>query len=178
MKIYTTKSLKSSFAIVCPDNSPGLVRNTANSIKCRFPELPFICVANGSATPDEMAEMRATCPAYKGGDTISSLVNVALRHAPAEWVFVVFAGSVVPQKMDEKFGFFVGSDKDILFPVVQRMTNFVDGTWNGLYLNKKNFKDVGQFMESGELQEVKCEWASRAIEAGCRFKGVVGIKVC
>lgn len=178
LKIFTEKSLKSSFAIVCPDNSPSLLGNTANCIACRFPEVPFICVANGSATAAEMSEMKAICPAYKGSDTISSLVNVALRHAPAEWVFVVFAGSTIPPKIDEKFGFFVGGEKDILYPVVHRMTNFIDGSWNGLYLNKKNFRDVGQFMESGELHDVKCEWASRALEAGCRFKGIVGIKVC
>ena len=178
MKIYQPKQLKTSFVIVCPDNSLSLLKNTANSIKSKYYDLPFICVANGAATPEELAEMKLICPAYKGKTTISSLINVGMRHAPAEWVFIVFAGSNLPQKLDAKFAFFVNNEKDILFPVVQRKTNFIDGTWNGLYLNKKNFKEIGEFQEIGELDEVKCDWAGRALEKGCRFKAIVGNKVC
>jgi len=177
LKIYQPKTLKSSFVIVCPDNSLSLLKNTANSIKSKF-DLPFICVANGDATQEDLAEMKLVCPAYKGKTTISSLINVGMRHAPAEWAFIVFAGSNLPQKIDGKFAFFVNDEKDILFPVVQRKINFIDGTWNGLYLNKKTFREIGEFQESGELLEVKCEWAERALEKGCRFKAIIGSKVC
>lgn len=178
MKIYSSKNLKTSFVIICSDNSLSLLKSTANSIKSKYYDHPFICVANGSATVEEVAAMKAICPTYKGKKTISSMINVGLRHAPADWAFIVFSGSFLPGKMDEKFSFFINSEKDILFPIINRKTNFIDGTWNGLLINKKTFREVGEFEDDGEFEHIKCEWACNALNYGCKFKAILGSKVC
>lgn len=164
--------------IISQDNSLSLLKTTVNSIKSRYEDQQYICVASGNATTDDVAAMKQICPTYKGKSTITSLINVGLRHAPTDWAFIIFAGSMIPQKLNDKFSFFINSEKDILFPVVQGKTNFIDGTWNGLLLNKKTFREVGEFDDSGELFQVKCEWAAKALENGCKFKGIIGIKVC
>ena len=80
--------------------------------------------------------------------------------------------------MNEKFSFYIGSEKDILFPVANRKYNFIDGTLNGLFINKKTFKEVGEMNDEGSLEFVKAEWAMSAIEYGCKFKAIIGSKMC
>ena len=178
LKLYQNKEIKTSFVIICHDNSLSLLSGTANSIKSRYYDNPFICVANGSANAEEIANIKKICPAYKGKDTLTSLINVGMRHAPTEWVFIVFAGSNIPQKLDSKFSFYISSIYDVLFPIVQGKFNFIDATWNGMMLNKKAFKEIGAFEETGDLLDIKCDWALRATEKGCKFKGIMGVKVC
>ena len=128
--------------IICPDNSLSLLKSTANSIKSKYYDHPFICVANGSATVEDVAMMKCICPTYKGKKTISSMINVGLRHAPADWAFIVFSGSFLPGKMDEKFSFFINSEKDILFPIVNRKTNFIDEHGTVCSSTKKHLKKL------------------------------------
>jgi hypothetical protein len=175
---YTKKDIKISFAIICPDNSLSLLRTTVGSISQKYQNVPFICVTSNSANADEIASMKKMCPTYKGKSTITSLINVAYRHAPTEWLILIFAGTAVQGRLDEKFGFFIGSEKDILYPIANNKTNFIDATLNGLMINKKLFKDIGPFLEDDELEFVKSEWACRAIENGCKFKAVIGCKMC
>ena len=126
----------------------------------------------------EMYEMKKICPVYKGKDTISSLINVAMRHSTGDWVFLLFAGTVARQKLDEKFSFYISSEKDILYPVANGKFNFIDATLNGLFMNRKTFKEIGEFNEEGHLEMVKAEWAMSAIECGCKFKAILGSKMC
>lgn len=178
MKIYTQKSLKYGFAILCPSLSIGLLQNTVQSLKARHPNAPFLAVVDGSATTEDLVEIKKYCPVYKAKSTISSLLNVGMRHATSDWVFSVFAGTTVRWSIDEKFAFFVQSEKDILFPIAERKMNFIDGTLNGLFINKKFFREVGDFEDEGELEHIKLIWADKAMSLGCRFKAIIGAKLC
>ena len=47
-----------------------------------------------------------------------------------------------------------------------------------LLIDRKTFKEIGEFNEEGHLEMVKAEWAMSAIECGCKFKAILGSKMC
>jgi hypothetical protein len=165
--------------ILCTERNINLLRSTVNSIKSRFPNYPIICVTDDTVTPNDLKEMKSICPVtYKGKSTFSSLINVGMQYAPADWNFIVCAGAIVRLKMDEKFAFFVESEKDILFPIAENKTNFVDATLNGLFINKHTWKEIGPMAEIGPMEIIKLMWATQAIEKGVKFKAIAGTKIC
>jgi hypothetical protein len=178
LNTFTEKKLKTCFIILAPEHSLNLIKDTANSIKYHYPDLPFSTVVDSSATKEFVLSIKSVCPVYKANETISSMINVGMRHASGDWVFLIFAGTNVRPKLDSKFAFYVDDDKDILYPVADNKYNFIDATLNGLFINKKTFRDTGELEESGNLNIVKTVWASNALEKGCRFKAIVGSKMC
>jgi hypothetical protein len=84
-----------------------------------------------------------------------------------------------------KLNQFLNSEKDILFPVVDRKMNFVDGSINGIVVHKKAFKEIGDIAPNS-LQKVgyndfeisKLFWAMDAVEKGYKFKAIVGMQIC
>jgi hypothetical protein len=152
--------------------------NTVSSIQVYYPDRPCVC-ATGEETPEEELKiMRKKCVTRVGKNTITSLINAGMNHAPSPWNFIVIAGSYVRAGLDQKFSYFVEKDKDILFPIVDRKLYFPDGSINGILMHKKTWKEIGEMSEYESLELCKLEWASRAIEKGCTFKGVVGAKIC
>lgn len=178
MKLYTHKDLKCGFVILCPDHAVKLLESTANSIKNRYSGVPFVCATDETANTQDLKEMRLICPTYKGKGTFSSLINTGMKHAPADWNFIVCAGVTIRSKLDQKFSFFVSSEKDILFPIAENKTYFVDGTLNGIFMHKKTFKEVGDWDEHKDLCMVKTFWALEAIDKGCVFKAIANSKIC
>lgn len=176
--MYSHKSLKCGFVILCPEHTTGLLKSTVKSIKCRYPKLPMVCATDESATVADIKEMKEICTTYKGKSTFSSLINTGMKHAPAEWNWIVCAGVTVDWKMDYSFSYFTESEKDILFPIVDKKTNFVDATLNGLFINKKTWKEVGEMANVGTFEEIKILWATLAIEKGIKFKAIAGCKIC
>jgi hypothetical protein len=176
-KLYTRKSLNCGFIILYPQHNINLLKNTVKSIQIRY-EVPCICVTDEGVKENEMRELKALCPVYQGQKTFSSLINLGFDRAEAEWNIVTVAGTVMRPGLDHKFGLFVDSDKDILFPVADGKTNFVDGTINGLFINRKTFKEVGDLSDTKTLELAKALWGAEAIKKGCRFKAIVGSKIC
>lgn len=176
--MYSRKELRCGFVILCPDHAVALLQSTANSIKNRYPGVPFVCAADNTANAQDIKEMKSICPTFKGKDTFSSLINVGMFHAPADWNFIVCAGSTIRSGLDHKFSFFVDNEKDILFPIAENKYNFVDGTINGIFMRKDTFKEVGNWDEKGELDWIKTTWALNAIGKGCRFKAIANSKIC
>lgn len=101
-----------------------------------------------------------------------------MRHAPADWNFLVCAGATIRSGLDRKFAFFVEDEKDILFPIAENKPYFVDGTLNGIFIHKKTFKEVGEWGEDNDLAWVKTLWALNAIDKGCKFKAIANSKIC
>jgi hypothetical protein len=176
--MYSHKNLKCGFVILCPEHNVSLLKCTMKSIQCRYPNLPMICATDNSATAADIKEMKVICPTFKGKSTFSSLINTGMKNAPAEWNFILCAGVTVDWKMDDRFAYFTESEKDILFPIVEKKTNFVDATLNGLFINKKTWKEVGNMENEGTLEECKILWATKAIEKGVKFKAIAGSKIC
>lgn len=176
-KIYTRKELKCGFIILYPQHNINLLRSTVRSIQARY-DVPYICVADDTVSDKEMRELKTICPSYRGKKTFSSLINLGFKHAPADWNIVTLAGTTVRGGLDQKFGVFVDSEKDIMFPVAGGKMNFVEGTINGLFIHKKTFKEVGELPDTDSLELAKAVWGVEAIAKGCKFKAIVGSKMC
>lgn len=178
MKLYQHKKLDFGFVILCSERAVKLLQCTANSVRKRYPGVDYICCTDDTAKPRDIKEMKEICPTFKGKDTFSSLINVGIKNSKSDWNFIVFAGSTVPSKLDLRYFYFIESEKDILFPVVERKWDFVSGTLNGILVHKETFKSIGNIENEGSLEFVKTMWACKAIEKGCRFKAVANIKIC
>jgi hypothetical protein len=176
--IYENKKLNYGFIILCSDRAVKLLQSTARSIKNRYEGIPYICATDDSAKDRDLKEMQEVCPTFKGKDTFSSLINTGIKNSKTEWNFIVFAGSTIRPRLDLRFFVFVENESDILFPIAENKYDFISGTLNGILINKKTYKKIGNIGEEGSLEFVKTIWACKAIEKGCTFKAIANTKIC
>lgn len=173
------------FVILCPDHNVAGLKNSVWSIKHNcVVERESLGVVGSNATADDVKDMKAVCPIYKAKETITSLVNLGIKKLKHEWAFIFFAGSRVPHYLERKVANFVTSERDVLYPVVERKCNFVEGCFNGVLINTGFFKDVGDFPEMvaekqgfNDFEMAKLFWALDAMTKGVIFKGIVGMKI-
>lgn len=178
MKMYEYKKLDFGFVILCSERAVKLLQCTANSIRNRYPQVPYICSTDKSSTARDIKEMKDICPTFKGKETYSSLINTGVKNSSTEWSFIVFAGSTIRRNLNLRFFNFVEDEKDILFPIADNKAEFINGTLNGLFINKNTFKQIGNIEEKGSLEKVKAIWAAKAINKGCKFKAIANTKIC
>jgi len=178
MEMYRPKDLNYGFIILCPDSNFALLKSTVSSISIRHPQKNFFGVTANTISLKEFKDLKNLCPVYKGGLTITSLINAGMEKAKNEWNFLFFAGVSVKTKIDKKFSNFINDEKDILFPIVDGKANFVDATLNGLFINKKTWDRIGPMDSEGPLDIVKLIWAAKAIDHGVKFKAIAGTKLC
>lgn len=178
-KLYVHKIIKFGFVVLCPNNNFGHIKTTTSSIKNNYPEAKYICTVPETCHDDEVKEIKKLCPCYKGGSTITSIINAGMQNAPCkEWNFIVMGGSWVRGLLNKKMSYFIEGEKDILFPIVDRKMYFVDATINGILIHKKAFDEIGLFSNDNPLEICKLMWADEAIEKGYRFKAVLGASIC
>lgn len=171
------------FIVLCPDRTLDGLKNTVRSIKYQS-ETECIAVVPQDTTSQEMKEFKVICPStYKGKDTITSLVNVGMKRLKHEWGCLVFADSRISLYLDRKFKF-ATSEKDVLYPIVEKKAGFVDASFNGVLINKVFFKEVGDFpthtiqrKDLNDFEMAKLLWGLDAIDKGVVFKGIVGMRV-
>lgn len=171
------------FIALCPDRALGGLKNSVGSINHQCYKRESIAVVGKDVTTKEMKEFKEICPTYKGQDTITSLVNIGMKRLKHEWGCLFFAGSRVSLYVETKFKF-ATSEKDVLYPLVENKFGFVDASFNGVFINKAFFKEVGDFptyaMEKqgmNDFEMAKLFWALDAIEKGAIFKGIVGLRI-
>jgi hypothetical protein len=172
------------FVILCPDRNVGGLRNTLGSVTHHSYNRESICVVGEDATAAELKELKQHCETHKGANTITSLINVGMKKIKHEWAFIVFSGSRIQPYLERKIETFAKNDTDVLFPVVDRKCNFIDGSFNGVLFNKKFFAKVGEFVTAdmqkqglNDFELAKMFWAVDAIGHGCTFKAIVGMRV-
>lgn len=177
-----------NFTIIAPDGNLGLIKNTINSIKNNYKNYTYSCVVSSELNKDELKEIKLHCKeVIVGGNTITSLFNTGLTKSKQSWHFLIFEGSQIRKNILEKYFYFLKSDKDILFPLIMSYNynglpnhakfNFIDGSINGILINKKAIADAGAFAEC-ELGEAKLLWSLSATDQGYNFKGILGARVC
>lgn len=178
-RLYQYKQIQYGFIIISPDANQGRVKTTISSLRHNYPEAAILCTTPEDSHPDNVKEIKRLCPCKFGGKTITSLINAGLAEPPCcEWNFVVVAGTWVRGNLDKKFSLFIESNKDILFPIADRKTSFVDGTINGILLHQKTFEEIGPMGSDNPLPICKMMWTLDAIEKGCRFKAILGTAIC
>ncbi len=178
MKLYQAKNIECGFILICPNHNIGQIKTTLSSIKHNYPKSKIICSIPSHCHDDDAKDINKICPTRKAGATITSLINEGMKNAPClEWNFVVMSGSWVRNLLDKKFSYFIESEKDILFPIVDRKLNFVDGSINGILMHKTAFNDIGPFSTDNPIEICKLMWAMTAVEKGYRFKAVLGAAI-
>ncbi len=182
--ISLTSKQKFGFLILCPDKNVNGLKNTIKSFDQVYTDCPRICLVGNNVTADELKKMNEVCETHKGGETITSLINLGMKKTKVDWNVIVFAGSWVRPIIYKEFQLFVKNDKDILYHVVDRKYNFCEASMNGIIINKNTFIEVGNFptapMEKANLNDIeliKLFWSMDAIAKGCTFKAILGMKI-
>jgi hypothetical protein len=172
------------FIILCPDRRIGGLKNTLGSIRCHSYNREAICVVGDDTTDEELKSFKQICETHKGDNTITSLINTGMKKLRQEWACLLFSGSRIPSYIEWKFSSWIKDEKDVLFPVVDRKHDFITGSLNGVVINRRFFEEVGNFptvtMKKHGLNDfefAKMFWAIDAIEKGCKFKAIVGMRV-
>lgn len=167
-KMYSHKPINVGFIILCPNCNIGQLTTTISSIKHSYPNSPYHCVLPEHCHPDDLKSH------VKGGKTITSLINAGMSPPPCdEWNFIIMAGNWVKKLLDKKYAYFMESEKDIFFPIVEKKMNFVDGTMNGILIHRKAFQDIGFFANNSPMEVCKLMWAIDAIDKGYQFKAIL-----
>ena len=171
------------YIIICVDSNSIALKTTVNSLKSFTQDRQILAVVGSNVTKEDLKELSQYCSVHKAKSTITSLINVGMKKITSEWGFLLFAGSRIPMYLENKFHF-AKQENDVLYPIVNRKCNFVDGSFNGVMINRKFFSKVGNFPEItmkkeglNDFEMAKLFWATDAIDHGAKFKGIVGIKI-
>lgn len=165
-----------SFVILNPDNNPTALRKTARTITEHYPECKTLCVLGNKNI--EVNENKQYAEVVQGGNTITSLIDAGIKKSKTDWCFVVIAGTYLRSTSLRRYEYFLRSDKDILYPVVDRKFAFDEASLNGILMPKKAIEDVGIFGDNNRsIQVVKMLWALQAIDLGYRFLAIVGARL-
>jgi hypothetical protein len=169
---YQAKDLDMCVAIISIDGNTSGILKTQRSMDFLSKNYPSITVMPENIELDSDQEI--STPIYQGGNCITSMFDVAISKSLAPWVYLIFAGSIIRKKIDIKLSKYVEAESDVLFPVVDRIWNFIDGSVNGILINKNFHKSVGNFGSGNPLKVTKLNWAEMALEKGVQFKAIVG----
>ncbi len=173
------KSIDCGFVLICPTYNKGQISTTINSIHNNYSQSKYTCVVPSNCPKNEIVELKKITKLYVGEQTITSLINVGMQNAPcSSWNFIVIGGTWIKSHLDRKFAYFIKGEKDILFPLVDRRMNFVDGSINGILIHKRTFDMIGLFQSDSPLDISKLYWALEAVDKGCTFKAILGTTIC
>ena len=175
------------FIILSVDGNIGGLKNTIRSIQNNSINYSIISVANKSIKSDQLKEMQQYCEVYKGGNTITSLINKGFEKTKEEWNIILIEGSRICKNLKTKYFKWITNNKNIVYPLIaeynlngypSRINNtFYNCTLNGICINKNFFKEVGKLSEN-PLEISRTFWAMQAKEKGAEFKSILGIKIC
>lgn len=174
--MYDHKPVDFGCVVLCPDRSARALQLTVRTMG-HFTDAPCIAVVPKGTTRKITDEIREVCPLARGDNTYTSLINVGLQKSTKDWNFIFFAGVVIKSNFWRRYVYFMEDDKDIMFSVMAKHTNFVDGSLNGLFIHKNTIKRIGKMPEVSEIEQAKVTWAYSALQKGCRFKGILGMRL-
>jgi hypothetical protein len=164
--------------ILCPYCNFAGLRDTYNSIKSELEDTACVAMVGGNASDSDLRDLSRITQVYRGGKTITSLIDVGAKKLKTDWVITISAGVRIKYNIIKKYGTFLKSNKDILFPVIDRKHLFHEASINGILLSREAIEDVGEFGDEVEdLVSAKLLWAGEALNKGYKFKALVGAKL-
>jgi len=162
--------------ILNPESDPTALRITMRTIADYYPECGALCVVGKKA--QGILENKQFADVVQGGDTITSLIDAGVKNSKTDWCFIVTAGTFLRTHSLRKYEHFWRSEKDILYPVVDRKYAFDEATINGVLMPKKAIEEVGSFGDHNHnIQLVKMLWVLQAVNLGYKFKALVGARL-
>lgn len=168
---YRAMPMNIGFTVMGFDDDPSKVSTTIKSIQRTYSNVKTLVVV-----PEEFKKDHKG--AKVGGNSVTSLINTSMEHAPAEWNVLVFAGVIIKEKLDQRYSSFMESRLDIFYPLVWGNVSFIDATLNGLAIHRDTFAEVGQFSNDNSLEICKMMWFLDASNKGCKFKAIAGCRMC
>lgn len=167
------QNLDWGFIILSTDSNHINLENTVNSIKAHYKEIPVICVYCKEIKDLKYNDLKLV----NSIANYAAMINCGMKNSTNEWNIVFISGTHVRKSVTNKYSMFIESEQDILYPNDIKRYNFIDGTINGLCLNRNFFNRVGTFNESCEkIEHSKAEWGFNAISHGAKFKAICNIK--
>ena len=163
-----------SFIILCPELKFGGIKTTVSTINHFFPKTPLLCIVPANCGKEDLKRAKDIGPTYKGGKTLSSMINEGVKKSKTSWNLIVVAGNAIRYHPVLRYSRFATSEKDVLYPVLGLNNwSWDQSSIHGLLLNKSVLKDAGAFPEEESLYESKLLWSEKLLEKGYKLKGLV-----
>jgi len=180
-------NIKFGYIILSLDYNIGGLKNTMRSIKNYYDDSEIVCAVNKDVSKEQFSEIKSVCDAYKGGTSITSLINKAFEKTKSEWNIIIIEGARICKGLEKKYSIWIKDYKDVVFPlVIEHDKNgyvknindtFYNCTLNGICINKKFYKEVGNLSEN-PLEISRKFWALEAATKEAKFKTILGVRIC
>jgi hypothetical protein len=175
MVLYKKKIIPYGFIVICPTPNIGQIKMTLNSLNGNYAHRPVVTVVPKDVIETDLGDLAKIGLVVKGEDSLTSQINIGMAKTKCkEWNFIIQAGTWVQGLLDMKFSQFIESEKDILFPILNKKITFTEASWNGTLIHKETIKKLGPFPDNNPEDVCKLLWTIEAIELGYKFKAIVG----
>lgn len=176
------------FIILSPDHNIGGLKGTLRSILNNYSSSVNVVCATGKTTkPSQFKEMNECCKTYRGGNTITSLINIGLDKGHDEWNIIIMEGCWVKRNIHLKYERWIESYADVLYSIfinynkeghpIKIFKDFEECSLNGICIHKKLFKEIGKFSDD-PLNVSRLLWSVDAKnKKNANFKGILGTKI-
>jgi len=166
------------FIIVCPTMKFHDFTLTLSSVETYVREHNVVCVLPPTKDVALQTQFNTATKSYRSKlATIPSMINKGIKYSKTDWNMVLVAGSRVKTNLSQKLSLINFEEMDIIYPVTQKKQNFLEAPLDGIFINKKMFKIVGDFEEWDNAEYAKILWTAEAAEANCTFKGLVNLRI-
>jgi hypothetical protein len=177
-----------NFVILSPDPNIGRLRGTVRSIKNNYKaDADIVCSVRRDIKKPQLDEMNEVCDAFRGGETITSLINNGIKNSKSGWTMLIMEGALLPRSVQYRYSSWMEKNTDILFPIVMSYdregiptkiyNTFAECTLNGIMMDRDFFLKVGKLSEN-PLTISREFWSFDAADKGATFKAILGIKIC
>lgn len=171
------------YIILCPDNDPDQLKRTIQRIKSSCGERESVVVLGSNCGPAQLERFRSIIPdCQQAGRTLTGMANLGMKSIKSEWAMIIFSGAYLSRHLERRVSMFARNAHDILFPVINRQWGFVEGSFNGVVVNREFFGKVGDFPEIekysyNDFELSKLLWAQDALKTKAQFKAIVGMGI-
>jgi hypothetical protein len=174
--MYEPKDINVSMAIVVTDKNSNKINETLKHNYNYYCKYNKILITN-----NKKIDYYNNGEKYHIYETNSYQIlenyDIAMKNCNTEWCFLLQAGTYLTKNLIKKLSMFIFSDKDIIFPVKNRVYDFIKNPLNGLLINKNTYNNIGVFGKDNPEDIIKLLWAADAVKFGCTFKAIVGCKI-
>lgn len=165
------KPLDVCISVICLDGNPSKINDTLNYHKYFFSDFDKQVFINKEINSNFEYKKY-----FVKSNEKFVFFDKAIKESTKSWCFLILSGLYLQKSIIRKFSEFVRSEKDILFPVKNKIWDFCRNPIECLLINKNFYNEVGFFGKENPEDIIKLLWANDAIKLGGTFKSIVGVK--